>query len=283
MNSLNISFTLRVLDTKNIIPHEEFVESRSDPIMNKIKKMNIFLNPILVAHVKANTYMQIDGMNRLSAIKRLGIKSILAQVVDYNDQQTVDVSTWCHLTNFKKDALLEAISKIAGITVDKVGFRYLRHRFIKDEGMGYLCALSFKDSSVYRVGSNGRLSDKINTLRSVVDIYKKNLHRDILRVDADSVDVLELFKKHSLSESMIIFPTFTRHQVINVAVHEKIVFPTGVTRFIVKGRCLDVNYPLKYLSNNSSEEEKNKTLNKFLKNKQYRTYEEPTIYFEPSI
>lgn len=281
MTTSNRPFTLRVIDTKNIVAHEEFVEARTDPVMDKIKKMNIFLNPILVAHVKENQYMQIDGMNRLSAMKALGIKSILAQVVDYNDQQTVDVSTWCHITNFKKQVFLDAVSKVEGVIVNKVGFRYLRHRFIKDEGMGYLCTLSFRDSSVYRVGANGTLSEKIITLRKIVDIYKKDLTRDILRVDADSVDVGEVFKKHPRTQAMVIFPTFTHHQIINVAVHENVVFPTGVTRFIVKGRCLDVNYPLKYLSGNSSEEEKNKVLQKFLENKEYRIYEEPTIYFEP--
>lgn len=281
MNFQNQPFTLRIIDTENVTPHEEFVESRSTPILEKIKKMKIFINPILVAHVKGNKYMQIDGMNRLSAIKKLGIKSILAQVVDYNDQENVDVSTWCHLNKFGKEEFLSLLAKNKNITVTREGFRYLRHRYIKDEGAGYLCTVSFRDSSVYRVGAKGALADKIKYLTQIVNLYKKDLARDILRVDADSVDALQLFDNHPLVKTVVIFPTFTRHQIINVAFHENVMFPTGVTRFIVKGRCLDVNLPLEYLEGPDSEEEKNKKLQEFLKNKKHRLYEEPTIYFEP--
>lgn len=281
MNSAIVHFILRVIDIKSISPHEEFNEIRAKPLARKIKKMNIFINPILVANIKENHFMQVDGMNRLSAIRMLGIESILAQVVDYNDEDTVDVSTWSHLNKFKKNDFLAQLSKISGLTLDRVGFRYLRRRFIKDQGAGFLASISFKDGSVYRIGANGNLPDKIKTLTKIVNIYKNNLVRDILRADADSVDVQELFKDYPGYKTLVIFPTFTRHQIINIAVHNKVLFPSGVTRFIIKGRCLDVNFPLKYLEGNSSEEEKNNDLKKFLDKREHRLYEEPTIYFEP--
>lgn len=273
-------FQLKIIDVKNILPHEEYDMTRASALVDKIKKRGVFTNPILVAHVGGDTYMQIDGMNRYSAIKKLGIPSILAQVVDYNDPSTLDVSTWTHLHAIEKADFLKKLEAIPGISVGEVGFRYLRRRYIKDSGTGYLCTVAFDDMSVFRVASNGKLPQKVQTLAKIVGLYKDQIKRDILPDDANSIDIEELFKKHA-KKTLVLFPSFTRHQIIECAIRSNVLFPGGITRFIIMGRCLDVNLPLTMLSTKKSATEKNKELEEFLSQKRYRMYQEPTIYFEP--
>lgn len=281
MKELKKYLHLRVIDVEKIVPHENSDYSRVEPILQNIKKMQIFTNPILVAKVKDDLYMQVDGMTRLFATKKLGLKSILAQIIDYNDHELVDVSTWCHLSPIDEPAFLSQIKKIKNLIIAKAGGRYLRRRYIKDEGLGYLCSIVFRNKNIYRISIGGTLPQKVKALVDIVAIYKNNIVRDILPDAANISDIDFLFSIHQKCHSIVIFPTFTRHQVINTAVHNNTLLPAGLTRFIIKGRCLDVNFPVKYLKSNNSEAEKNEILQQFLKNKEYRTYAEPTIYFEP--
>lgn len=281
MTGKRIFFHLKIIDAKDIVPHEHYDTTRADSLVEKIKKRQFFTNPILVVNVDNKKYMQIDGMNRYSALKQLGIKSVLAQVVDYNDKNAVDVSTWCHLTTVSKKDFLEKIAEIKEVSCGPVGYKYLRRRYIRNKGSGYLCTIFFDDGSVYRIATNGNLADKINVLKNIVMIYKNKIKRGILPDDANSTDAQQLFKKHNQYTSLIIFPSFTRDQIIDTAVYKQVLFPGGVTRFIIKNRCLNVDFPIKYLQNKKSAAEKNELLEKFLQNKRYRVYEEPTIYFEP--
>lgn len=281
MNGQRKFFHLKIIDVKNIIPHEEFDDSRANGLIEKIKKTQLFINPILVAHVDGEKYMQIDGMNRYFAIKKLGIKSILAQVVDYNDINAVDVSTWCHLNKLSKKEFLEKLTEIKKITFSEVGYKYLRRRFIRNKGSGYLCTVVFDDGSVYRIATSGNLADKINVLKKIITIYKSHIKRDILPDDANSIDTEQLFKKHIQFSTLLIFPSFTRDQIIDAAVYKHVLFPCGITRFIIQNRCLDVDLPLDHLQSRKSAAAKNVLLEKYLEHKRYRIYVERTVYFEP--
>lgn len=281
MNAKTALFHLKVIDLANIVSHEEYDVSRAQPIADHIKKTGILNNPILVTNLSGKRFVQLDGMNRYSAMKILGVPSILTQVLDYNDQESVDLSTWCHLFAGEKNAFLAAIAA-TGASVKLVNTdRYLRRRYIKDEGDGFLCTIVFADGDIYRCGANGMLPEKVETLCGIVSFYEKQITRDILPDDANHQTIQQLFANHAGKNTLVIFPTFTRHQILAVVRKEKL-FPGGLTRFIIKRRCLDVRYPLELLAGNSSEEEKNKKLEAFLAKKTYRLYEEPTIYFEPS-
>lgn len=279
MNSKNQHFHLKVIDIKNILPHEEYDSSRALPLVQSLQKIQKLINPILVTHLEGNTYVQLDGMNRYSAFQKLEIPSILTQVLDYNDQDSVDLSTWCHLHNIRKKDFLEKVAKIENLQIKEVSEKYLRRRYINDEGEGYLCTIIFKDNTIYRCSTGGKLVAKVKTLNAIVDIYKKNITRDILPDDADLEDVVGIFSKHQELETLVIFPTFTRHQILKI-VKYGVLFPGGVTRFIIKRRCLNIHYPLQKLKGKQSEKEKNEILEQYLNKMSYRLYEEPTIYFE---
>lgn len=273
-------FHLKVIDLVKILPHEEYNSSRATPLVANLKKTRTLLNPILVTHLEGGRYVQLDGMNRFTAMKIMKIPSILTQVLDYNDQSSVDLSTWSHFHKIGKDDFLELISKIAGLSYKQVGEKYLNRRYISDEGEGFLCALAFRDGSIYRVSSDGKITDKVNLLHKIVGLYQLDITREVLENDADLEDTTALYEDHKEMETLVIFPTFTRHQILNI-VKNGLLFPGGVTRFIIRHRCLDIRYPLEYLKGNSDETVKNAKLENYLDKKTFRIYEEPTVYFEP--
>ena len=280
MNSKTKYFHLKVIDLDKILPHEEYDSSRAEPLVANLKKSQILLNPILVTHLEGDRYVQLDGMNRFTAMKLMKVPSILTQVLDYNDQASVDLSTWSHFNKIQKDDFLELISKITGISYKMVGEKYLKRRYISDEGEGFLCAIVFKDGSIYRVAADGELTDKVKLLHKIVDLYKKDITREVIEDDVDLEDITSLYENQKEMRTLVIFPTFTRHQILHIVKNGQL-FPGGITRFIIRPRCLDVHYPLEYLKGNEDETVKNCKLENYLSKKTFRIYEESTVYFEP--
>ncbi len=280
MNSKTKYFHLKVIDLDKILPHEEYDSSRAIPLVANLKKSQILLNPILVTHLEGDRYTQLDGMNRFTAMKLMKVPSILTQVLDYNDQASVDLSTWSHFHKTSKDDFLDAVSKIGNLSYKEVGGKYLKRRYISDEGEGFLCAFAFRDGSIYRVAADGKITDKVNLLHKIVDLYKTDITREVLEDDVDLEDITSLYDSQKEMKTLVIFPTFTRHQILNT-VKNGLLFPGGVTRFIIKRRCLDVHYPLEYLKGSADETVKNAKLENYLAKKTFRIYEEPTVYFEP--
>lgn len=272
-------FHLQIIPLKNILPHEEFDQSRAMPLVERIKHEQELVNPIIVAPFSKNIYVQLDGMNRYSAFKILGLQSILCQIVDYNDQENVELSSWSHFFPGNKEKFLEFVGKIEGVTSKKGKMDYVGHRYIKDEGPGRLCTIVVNDGSVLLINSSGILFEKIDRLNQIVSFYGKNIERDTLPFHPNLEDIKTIFEEHQGCRMMMVFPTFTRHQIMAVVSKNKL-FPAGITRHIIKKRCLNVNAPLSLFGSSKPINQQNEELEKLLKRKKFRLYEEPTVYFE---
>ncbi len=272
-------FHLSIIPIADILPHEEFDHSRAHPLVARLKKEKKLTNPILVAPLSNDKFLQLDGMNRFSAFKILGLKSIVCQIIDYNDQEEVELSSWSHLFEGVKKNFLNFLEKKCHLTVKKSHMDEIGHRYIKEEGMGRLVTLCCKDKSVYLILANGNLAEKIDKLNSLVSFYKEKIVRDVLPPHPNEADLDVLFKEHVGANMMIVFPTFTRHQIVEI-VREGKLFPAGITRHIIRRRCLNVDIPLSLFADKRTIEKQNQKLEKMLLKRRFRLYEEPTIYFE---
>lgn len=271
-------FHLQIVPINDILAHEKFDDSRAIPLVARLKKDGFLANPIIVAEIEGNKYLQLDGMNRFSAFKMLGLHSILTQIIDYNDQEEVELSSWVHLFSFVKEDLLKRISQIKDLVVKPGRMEHVGHRYIKVEGLGRLCTVVAQDGSVYLVSSRGTLGDKIDQLNSLVSLYDQKIKRDVLPQHPREGDVKMLFAEYPAGGIMVVFPTFTRHQIVEIVRQNKL-FPPGITRHIIKRRCLALNIPLGFFDGKTVEEQ-NKLFEEMLAKRRFRLYEEPTVYFE---
>lgn len=274
-------FQLQIIPIADILVHEQFDESRAYPLVEKLKLDGFQANPIIVAALDGGKYLQLDGMNRLSSFKLLKLKSILAQIIDYNDQENVELSSWTHLF-FQNDIekFIKKITTIKTVIIKKGNIDNVGHRYIKEYGTSRLCTLIDKKREVYLVTTaNISLWGKIDILNSIVDLYKEQIIRDILPQKVTNSDLETLFEEHNSCNLILVFPTFTRHQIIDI-VRLGGLFPPGVTRHLIQRRCLNVNAPLKLFAGGLTGEESNKRLEDLLNNRHFRIYEEITVYFE---
>lgn len=271
-------FHLKIVPIKDILVHEQFDDSRVFPLVASLKEDKQLSNPIIVASLDNQKYLQLDGMNRLSAFKKLGLDSILVQIVDYNNQETVELSSWLHI--FKGD-INHFIANIEsnGNEVSKAKFEQVGHRYIKEEGRARICTVISMEGFVYLVYSKGELMGKVKSLNKITEFYKDKIQRDVLPIKPNRIDIDLLFQEHEPSNIIVIFPTFTRHQIVDVAKRKEL-FPAGMTRHIIQRRCLNVNVPLTLFTKERSIKKQNVDLEKLLFQKKFRLYEESTVYFE---
>lgn len=271
-------FHLQVVRTGDILPHEEYDVKRAKPLIDRFKDEKFLSNPILVASLDKDKYLQLDGMNRLSVFKIMKIPSILTQIIDYNDQESVELSSWIHLFHTDAGKFLDYLRNM-GLAVRQGRMDEVGHRYVKEEGMGRICTVVTREKEVYLVSSNGNLYDKVITLNKIVAFYKNKIIRDVLPVDVSRSDIDVLFNSHTDTNILIVFPTFTRHQIIDV-VRKGLIFPAGITRHIIRRRCLNVRIPIDFFRQEKSVDELNSELETMLLKRPFRVYEEPTVYFE---
>lgn len=273
------SFKLEVIPVKDILIHEELDPSNSKELVNFLKKSQTLSNPIIVAPLGGGKYLQLDGMNRIHAFKTLGIKTITAQIVDYNDQEEIELSSWLHIFKGDVKKFFKTVKKERSLVIDKGTMDEVGHRYIKESDFGRLCTVVTNKKEVFFISTGGNFSEKIKRMNHLVSFYKNDLSRGAIPYTLNHDNIQLFFKQYPDDNIIVIFPTFTPQQIIESA-KSGILLPTGITRHLVKGRVLNINLPLSLFDNNKSLKDQNEEQDKILLKKRSRLYEEATVNFE---
>src|SRR3989339_1291666 len=144
-------FRMEIVPVNKILTHEEFDSSRSDSLIEKFKKRGILTDPIIVASLGEGKYLQLDGMNRLNCFKKLGIKTILCQIVDYNNQEEVILSSWIHLFKAKRKDFFRYLKKDKDLIIKKAQIDKMESRYIKEKDYGRLVTIVDKKEGSFLV------------------------------------------------------------------------------------------------------------------------------------
>ena len=272
-------FHLEVIKIEDILVHEELDPSNSKELINFLKKSKNLSNPIIVASLGNKKYVQLDGMNRIYSFRTLGIKTITAQIVDYNNQEEIELSSWLHIFKGELEKFLTFIKKDPSLVVAQGKMDQVGHRYIKEKDFGRLCSIITNKKEVFFISTAGNFLEKIKRLNYLVSFYKNDLSRGALPYTLNGDTIKKFFKQYPEDNLIVIFPTFTPQQVIE-SVKSEILLPTGITRHLVKSRVLNINLPLSLYNDNKSLKEQNKEQDKILSKKRSRLYEEATVNFE---
>ena len=272
-------FHLEVIKIEDILVHEELDPSNSKELINFLKKSKNLSNPIIVASLGNKKYVQLDGMNRIYSFRTLGIKTITAQIVDYNNQEEIELSSWLHIFKGELEKFLTFIKKDPSLVVAQGKMDQVGHRYIKEKDFGRLCSIITNKKEVFFISTAGNFLEKIKRLNYLVSFYKNDLSRGALPYTLNGDTIKKFFKQYPEDNLIVIFPTFTPQQVIE-SVKSEILLPTGITRHLVKSRVLNINIPLSLYNNNKSLNEQNEEQDKILSKKRSRLYEEATVNFE---
>lgn len=260
---------LRIVLTESLQPHEQHDSQRSDPLIERLRQEQFVINPPIVAQMDEHHYVILDGANRFYAFSHLNYAHILVQVASY-DSGYVELKTWRHIVcKWETAEFLDRLGQLPLISLAE-GQQpdAIAHIWLRD---GRVITL--------RAPAND-LHERNAALRAIVSIYQQKavLHRTAL-TDLDAIWPL-----YPDAIALVVFPDYQPADIL-AAAHQKAYLPPGISRHIIHGRALRVNYPLDWLRDAGvSLEDKNAQLFHWvqtkLSNRSVRYYAEATYQFD---
>jgi len=270
---------LEIVPVSNLVMHEYHDEQRTPPLVGKLCASGMLRNPpvVTVLNRQEGHFMVLDGANRVSSFRILGIPHILVQVLESDDPH-MELSAWNHVVwGVSHDDLFCAIQAIPGVrlqpTTAALSFQELMD-------LHSLVSLHLPNGKVFTAFTQGLDPvGRVCALNTVVARY----------IELAKVDRTSMFRIQSLCEfyddisGLILLPTFQIDEVIDV-VQAGCLMPPGSTRFTIAPRVLHLNYPLADLAADLPIGEKNAIMRDYicdcLTKKCVRYYEEPTYLFD---
>jgi hypothetical protein len=270
---------LRILPLAGLIPHELADNQRSSPLIKSLQRDGVLKNPPVVADLdpETQTFIVLDGANRVTAFRELGYPHILAQVVPY-EAPYVELHTWYHVVSDITPSQLEsALHALADLELDDANILHARAELARRAILAYCL---FANGRVLTLGGGGlNLRKRTELLHTVVNAYINTGHLE--RTNTDQLD--QLVQTYPAMTAAIIFPQYETVEVLDVT-QTGLKLPPGLTRYIIQGRALRLNYPLKDLISEDSLEAKNSALLSWVQQRfgqrRVRFYAEATYLFD---
>ncbi|MBI3760915.1 MAG: ParB N-terminal domain-containing protein [Chloroflexi bacterium] len=266
---------LRFVPLDRMLLHEEDDPYRVKRLEISLKHDGRLRNPPIVAE-HGERYIVLDGATRTTALRAMGYRDVLVQIVDYYGE-TVQVSAWHHvLAGLPPNRLLAGLADVDGVTLQPVdpesACRMLATREI-------VASVLMRNGQWFAVLCEGDNNRRATLLCQMVAEYrgKTEVHRSV------EADLPTLSKEYADLTAVIVFPSYSPAEITDIAINGAKV-PMGITRHLVAGRALGLDIPLDMLSDSQTLEAKNAWLDdlihKRLQANKIRLYQEPVFVFD---
>ena len=270
---------LEFLPIASLILHEWHDDQRTPPLIERIRESGLFRNPPIVAPLPdgSGRNMVLDGANRFTALRQMGYRDILVQVVQPDDPG-VRLQNWNHVVwGLRSEEFLADIREIPGAELVPTQDRNALPELMGDCGLALIQTRGAGGFSLCTEAE--QLLDRVNLLNSLVRSYISMGHLD--RTSVRDIDLLaNIYPDLS---GLVVFPHFDVADVLDLA-GAGYLLPAGITRFTIAPRALHINYPLSELQAEKSLAEKNDALQRWIQEriarKGVRYYAEPTFLFD---
>ncbi len=269
--------TLRVVRLDDVLLHEQIELKRVERLVQRLEDDQYLKNPPIVTDDHAK-YVLLDGATRVTALRRIGCRDVVVQVVDYA-APGMALETWNHmLLDTPVDELFRSLRALPGLLVEPATAEHAQAALDCRASIGTLLT---RDGQAYtlRTPDDVKLEKQTRLLNQVVAAYEGR--SEMYRVA--HTDVERLLAEHGRLSALIVFPRYRPDEIRRLALNGA-KLPMGVTRHIIPGRALRVNIPLDMLRRDEPLAEKNAWLDEWMKVKmrerRVRFYQEPVFLFD---
>jgi L-serine kinase (ATP) / ParB family transcriptional regulator, heme-responsive regulator len=276
INYTNKFFNLNLFKIKDIKLHETTETNRLRNIFERISNSKHLMNPVIVGQYDDELIL-IDGANRLSTLKEIGCKLIIAQITDYRDRK-IKLRNWNH---FIYDIGINEVKEFC----DRNKFTYNETSY--KEGKGFLknnhnCVLvsDIISGKVLTIKLPRKFDDNVKRLNDFTKFYF-----NVYNFDRSEEEIIfkDLCKYSRRKGVLVEFFKFRKEQIVKIA-KSKAKLPAGISRHILDTRVLHVRYEISKLKDDKDIEVKREDLNKYLISKidsnKVRQYRESVIVFD---
>lgn len=252
---------LELVPTQQVRFHEHPERRRTLKLVERIRREAILRNPPIVARLRPDAFVLLDGANRVSAFADLGLSHVPVQVIDYGCHE-VQLKGWHHLLlDGRSLGLKESYAKLPGVRLERVEHEALSGLLELRQVCGVLmdenatCWGLFPES-----GSTFDLRAWVTVLDAMVSAYEGRTELERIKL-ADYDDLPDVFQ--SIEHQLVLVPTLTKTELLHL-VDGGVKMPTGLTRHLIPGRALGLNLELSFLSELATDAEKKAHFQRFL-------------------
>lgn len=270
---------LRIVAVELLIEHEYNDVQRTAPLAQRLTEEGLLKNPPIATPLGDGDprYVVLDGANRVTALHSLGYPHCLVQIVRYEPPQ-VTLSTWHHLvTGIDPDIFSKQLDSIDGLDFSQIDLLHARAGLARRDFISYTVRADGRVFAAATASSDIKVKNAL--LNAMVDTYKEK--GGLFRATTDNIE--DASRLYPDLTGLVIFPNYDPSEVMALA-RDGELLPTGLTRHLIQGRALRVNYPLADLKSPASLEEKNAALAAWLRakmaTKEVRYYAEATYLFD---
>jgi len=274
-----MNLRIAILDIDTLLLHEEAIPELLERLVASIKNDGCLNHPIIV---DSESFLVLDGVHRVAALKKLKCKRVPACLVDYKNP-AIQIFSWYRAikgANAVKQLLAQV--KHVGCNVEKVNQ-------INENVIG----VSPIVAGIKALDESFLVSFQFEGLKEAYDIIEcieKRLKTIGLEIKYETeFDAQQGLTQHQ-ADAVLLAPKLTKQAIIEAARSGKI-FAHKASRHIIPARPMRVCVPLNLLKTNRSLSEINEMLKSMLQRKRFkripsgsvfegRRYEEDLYVFE---
>ncbi len=278
---------LRVLALDALVPHERTDPRRVNPLIERLRHEDVLRNPPIVAPFDGRRFVVLDGANRTTAFRALGMPHILAQVVPY---EKVHLHVWHHaITQCSMIDVLDQVCGIAGLRMSECDLMSARAALARREALAFIsldagqpphdaATIEHLPMAILLAGGD-TLVQRTELLNQLVDVYEGC--SKVQRTAGDSLAEARIAFPDA--SAVVVFPNYEPAEIIDLA-RTGVRLPAGITRHVLPLRALRVNYPLDVLRGDMPLAQKQAHLSEWVhervRARKVRAYAEPTVMFD---
>lgn len=250
---------LRVAPLTALRRHEEVDPLRVERLKERIDDEGIQVNPMVCVEADGKLVV-LDGATRTEALRNLGLEHAVVQIVD---PERVELGTWHHVVRQCAPAeLVGLVESTPGLALGE------------DRGAPRIRPASGPTRSV-----RGESLSPNATLSSLVACYIGRWPVGRL-ADADAGVAASLFEDWA---ALVELPILTVEDVMRAALGDDLL-PPGITRFLIPGRALRLNFDLSILEEKVDMAEKQRRLDALIERRsregRVRRYDETVFIYD---
>ena len=277
-----LSLHLKIVDINSLFLHEETIPEMLENLATEIRMDETLRHPVIV---DKESFVVLDGMHRVAALKLLSCRRIPVCLVNYKSP-SISVGAWYRTitaaNNYSIDKMLEEMSSL-GFDIERVDLEP-SDKIGKND---IVAAAKTRENTYLICRSFGNLKQAYDYIKLIENRLKQLNFKVNYNTEADSFKKL----KEGIVDAVLLTPKLSKDEIVKTALSGE-VFTHKATRHIIPARPLYVNVPLGLLtSENLSLKQANEEFRKMLMKKKLkmipagsfienRRYEEDVYLFE---
>lgn len=267
---------LRIVETRKLIVHETVDPARTSRLETQFKSGKVCKNPPLVARLKGGNYVVLDGANRVTVARALGLPHLAVQVVEYHDT-AVKLLMWNHVVEgvlwkqWHGEIVRACENNLEPLPIARA-MQLLKR--------GVLCAVVVSNKGAcFGVRAPKEGQALIALLNYLVETYKGRytLHRT---ADFERSVIKTAYPRCA---GFVLFSPLRKRDILHCA-ENGFTIPSGISRHVIPGRALHVDVPFSLLRAPGTVLSKNKWLARYVSNlnttNRIRYYSEPVYLYD---